>query len=379
MLNFDGRVLVTRRADIAAVMSDPEVFSSGVGVTQTGASRPLIPLQIDPPRHRQYRRILDPLFAPRRMMELEGPVTVLARSIIDEIATENDVDFVQRLSVPFPSQVFLTLIGLPLDELPRFLELKDGFIRPESITGQPRDHEDSVALLKQTAAAIYEYFEAVIADRRAQPGVDLVSQFLQAEVEGERLSDEDILDICFLFLVAGLDTVSASLDCMFLYLASHPERRLELVADPSLIPNAVEELLRWESPVMMVARIATRDTELSGCPIRKGELVTALLGAANTDEDEMTDPEVVRWDRDVNRHIAFGGGIHRCLGSHLARLELPRGVPRVARSNPRLRTRSRIRAGLYDLHPLACLSPNAPRRVGLNGLRQHRCGATSRP
>jgi cytochrome P450 len=315
-------VLLARSADIAALLTNPEVFSSGMALIQTGTERPLIPLQIDPPRHREYRRILDPLFSPQRIKAMEGPVTDLARSLVDGIAAENEVDFVHQFSVPFPSQVFLALLGLPLGELPKFLDLKDGFIRPESITGQPRRHPDSVALLKQTAASIYEYFDAVIAERRASPGDDIISQFLEAELEGTRLSREDILDICFLFLVAGLDTVSASLDCMMLHLALHPDRRRALVEDPSLVPNAVEELLRWESPVMVVARLATRDTEIAGCPVRKGQVVVGLLGAANTDETELPDSDVVRFDRVANRHVAFGRGIHRCLGSHLARLEL---------------------------------------------------------
>jgi len=318
----DRGVLLTRSADIAALLTNPEVFSSGMGVTQTGAERPLIPLQIDPPAHRQYRRILDPLFSPQQVKAMEGPVSDLARSLVDEIAADREVDFVRQFSVRFPSQVFLALLGLPLDELPRFLELKDGFIRPESITGKPRGHEDSVALLKETATAIYAYFDTVISERQAHPGDDIISSFLAAEVDGARLSREDILDICFLFLAAGLDTVSASLDCIMLHLAQHPGRRQALVADPSLIPSAVEELLRWESPVMMVARFATQDTEIAGCPVRQGQVVTALLGSANTDEDAMDDPDVVRFDREVNRHIAFGRGIHRCLGSHLARLEL---------------------------------------------------------
>nr|WP_307873620.1 MULTISPECIES: cytochrome P450 [unclassified Frankia] len=318
----DRAVLLTRNADIATLLTNPEIFSSGVGVTETGAKRPLIPLQIDPPKHREYRKILDPLFSPQRMKEMEGPISELARGLIDTIAAQDEVDFVQRFSTQFPSQVFLTLLGLPLDELPTFLTMKDGFIRPESITGQPRGHEDSIALLTKTSDSIYEYFDAVIADRRANPGEDIVSRFLETEVEGARLSHEDIVDICFLFLVAGLDTVSASLDCMMLHLATHPDRRRALVNDPSLIPNAVEELLRWESPVMMVARVATQDTEIAGCPVSKGMVVTGLLGAANTDEQEITEPDVVRFDRATNRHIAFGRGPHRCLGSHLARLEL---------------------------------------------------------
>ena len=133
----DGGVIVSRRADVDAVLGDPTVFSSGMGTTETGASRPLIPLQIDPPQHRDYRKLLDPLFTLQRMREMEASVTELVRRLVDGIAHEREVDFVERFSIPFPSQVFLSLLGLPMEHLPRFLEMKDGFIRPESITGQP--------------------------------------------------------------------------------------------------------------------------------------------------------------------------------------------------------------------------------------------------
>jgi cytochrome P450 len=141
-------------------------------------------------------------------------------------------------------------------------------------------------------------------------------------VDGVQLSRHDILDICFLFLIAGLDTVTATLDCMVAFLAQHPEHRQQLVDDPSVIPSAIEELLRWETPVMGVVRVAMVDTELGGCPVAKGDSVMALLGSANCDEAEMADAGEVRFDREVNKHLAFGGGVHRCLGSHLARLEL---------------------------------------------------------
>jgi cytochrome P450 len=141
-------------------------------------------------------------------------------------------------------------------------------------------------------------------------------------MEGDRLTREDILDICFLFLIAGLDTVTATLDCMFSFLAQHPDHRRQLVQDPSLIPNAIEEMLRWETPVMGIARVAVQETEVAGCPVHSGDQIMIMIGSANTDEAEYPDGDVVRWDREVNPHIAFGGGIHRCLGSHLARMEL---------------------------------------------------------
>jgi cytochrome P450 len=175
---------------------------------------------------------------------------------------------------------------------------------------------------QQTADSIYEYFNKVLDEREVEPKDDLVSRFLGAEVEGHKLSREDILDICFLFLIAGLDTVTATLDCMFSFLSQNPDHRRQLVDDPGLIPSAIEELLRWETPVMMVARASLEDTAVAGCPVKKGDSLILMLGSANTDENEVEDADTVRFDREVNRHIAFGGGIHRCLGSHLARMEL---------------------------------------------------------
>ena len=162
----------------------------------------------------------------------------------------------------------------------------------------------------------------MIAERGDDRADDLLSAFLDAEVDGERLSHEEILDICFLFLIAGLDTVTASLDCMFTHLAENPEHRQRLIDDPEAIHAIVEELLRWETPVMGGARVATRDTEIDGFDIAEGEQVMVLFGAANVDASETTCPMELDWDREANRHLAFGGGIHRCLGSHLARIEL---------------------------------------------------------
>ena len=175
---------------------------------------------------------------------------------------------------------------------------------------------------KQSGRRIYEYFERVIDDREARPGDDLLTSLVHAEIDGERLSREEILDICFLLILAGLDTVTATLGCNVAYLAANPEQRVRLVADPSLIPSAVEELLRWETPVTAVPRIATRDVTVGGVEIKQGELVTMLLGAANVDAAHFEAADQVDFERERNIHTAFGVGPHRCLGSHLARMEL---------------------------------------------------------
>ena len=323
VMRIDGvGILVTSKPDVEHVLRDPEVFSSNVDVMDMKTKRPLIPLQIDPPAQRTFRKILDPLFAPKRMQAREPSVVAVANDLIDAFVDDDQIDFVEQFSVPFPSRVFLDLFGLPVEELPTFLAMKDGVIRPDQVVGQPFGHPDVDALQQATADSIYAYFDALLDERAGTERDDLLTAFMTAEVDGDRLTRDDVVDICFLFLIAGLDTVTASLDCFFGRLAENPVARRQIVEDPGSIPGIVEELLRWETPVMSVARIATRDVELDGCPISQGEQVMAMIGAANVDDTHDTDAAELRFDRTENRHLAFGGGVHRCLGSHLARLEL---------------------------------------------------------
>jgi cytochrome P450 len=315
-------VVLTRMEEIAEALRHPEIFSSNMDAVDLQNQRPLIPLQIDPPEHKKFRKLLDPIFAPRKMAAMDEEVSRLVNQLIDQFIGAGEVDFAKQFSVPFPSQVFLTLLGLPLEELDRFLIMKDGIIRPDYVTKKPYGSREVRDYQKQIADSVYDYFNEVLDQREVERKDDLLSHFLDAEVEGDRLTRNDILDICFLFLIAGLDTVTATLDCMMAFLAQHPEQRHQIVEDPALIPNAIEELLRWETPVMGLARVAVADAELGGCPVHKGDQIAVMIGSANTDEAEFPDADEVRFDREVNRHIAFGGGIHRCLGSHLARMEL---------------------------------------------------------
>ena len=322
VMPVEDRVVVSGRAEIDDALRRPEVFSSNMSAVDLQNIRPLIPLQIDPPEHKKYRKILDPLFAPKRMALLEDSVADLVNDLIDAFGDRTELDLAPDFTVPFPSQVFLTPLGLPLEEVDTFLAMKDGIIRPGHVVGAAYGSKKAVAHQKATALSVYDYFERVLDERRVERRDDLLSHFLDVELEGERLTQEEILDICFLFLIAGLDTVTATLDCMFAFLADNPDHRRQLVEDPAIVPSAVEEMLRWETPVMGIVRSAVQDTELAGCPISAGTSVIAMLGSANTDEQDLEDADVVRFDRTTNRHLAFGGGIHRCLGSHLARLEL---------------------------------------------------------
>ncbi len=318
--------VLTRRSDVDEAFRHPELFSSNTDAVDLSNIRPLIPLQIDPPEHKKFRKLLDPIFAPKKMAALEDRFTSLVNELLDDVVATAEksgtVDFAAGFSVPYPSRVFLAMMGLPPEELPSFLKMKDGIIRPDAITGKPLSSPEAKEYQSGIANWIYDYFDEILDEREKAPQDDILSLFLDAEVDGHRLTRHDILDICFLFLIAGLDTVTATLDCMFAFLAQNPEHRRELVDNPEVIPAAIEELLRWETPVMGVARVAMEDTEIGGCPVKKGDGVMALLGSANTDESDLSDAFDVRFDRDVNRHLAFGGGVHRCLGSHLARLEL---------------------------------------------------------
>ena len=320
----EGIALSFRRDNNEYILRHHEQFSSRVEM-QLGNVRPLIPLNVDPPNHAKYRKLLDPLFAPRRMEEQEEDITRRVNSFIDSFIDRGECNFSEEFADLFPASVFLGLLGLPEDELRMFLRLRDGILHPEKFDPEAAFVIDKrQAVMNATGEEIYSYFSALIDRRKTEPAADIITRFLAAEVDGERLSDDEILDICFLFLIAGLDTVSDSLTCFFAFLAQHPEHRRQVVENPGIIPAAVEELLRWESPVPSgVPRVATEDVELpSGDRVSEGTAMMVSYGAANVDAGTFGDPFEVRFDREDNPHIAFGGGVHRCLGSHLARREL---------------------------------------------------------
>ncbi len=309
-------VTVARYRDVQHALKHPEVFSSK-DVVKIGNNVPLLPLSVDPPDHAKYRRLLDPQFSPRHMAELEPEVRKLVNEIIDGFVTRGSCDFHEEFATPVPSTIFLALTGLPQEDLPQFLRWRDDTIRP-----QGNSAEEVEAKRHAAGQAIEAYFVDKLAEKEADPDGRLLTTIAHGEVDGRPLTHEEKLGMTHLLLLGGLDTVTATLDCMIVYLAEHPDRRRALVDNPSLMPAAVEELLRHQTPVMMVPRIVTQDTDIDGVSIQAGDSVTLLIGAANTDTCEFADAGEVHFDREANRHLAFGGGPHRCLGSHLARLEL---------------------------------------------------------
>lgn len=319
--SYDGGVEVTisRYEDVCWALRHPEVFSSSAEAVDIGQDQPLIPLQIDPPEHVQYRRLLDPQFSPKQMAQLEKGARSFVNSLIDGFASRGSCDFHEEFATPLPSTMFLMLMGLPHDDLPIFLRWRDNTVRPDVAPG---DFEGAARIREATGREVTEYMEAAIDARRKNPDDMLLSNLVHMEMDGRSLTREELLGIAHLLMLGGLDTVTATLDCAIAYLANHPGHRRQLVDDPSLIVGAVEELLRWETPVQMVARVVKQDATIGGVDVKAGDRVAVLIGAADGDEREFDAADTVDFARQPNRHVAFGAGPHRCLGSHLARLEL---------------------------------------------------------
>ena len=309
-------VNLSRYEDVMWALRHPEVFSSK-DVVNIGNDMPLIPLSVDPPDHAKYRHLLDPEFSPKKMAALEPESRALVNRIIDGFATRGECEFHEDFATPLPSTIFLALIGLPQSDLPQFLQWRDDTIRPDA-----KNEKDAQRIREAAGHAISEYFETALVEKCSNPDDRLLSRIVTAEVDGRPLTQAEMLGMCHLLLLGGLDTVTATLDCMVAYLAEHPERRRAIVADPALMNPAIEELLRHQSPVMMVPRVLAQDVEIRGVAIAAGDGATLLIGAANCDAAEFDDADDMRLDRGANRHLAFGGGPHRCLGSHLARMEL---------------------------------------------------------
>ncbi|MBV8463624.1 MAG: cytochrome P450 [Acidimicrobiales bacterium] len=309
-------VVISRYADVQWALRHPEIFSSAGGTVGIGA-QPLIPVEVDPPEHTAYRRFLNPRFVPREIEKLAPDVRRLVGQLLDGIVGREGCDFHEEFATPLPSGIFLALMGLPEEDLPKFLKWRDDTIRPDV---PPEDFEGAERIRKETAEAVNDYFREAIAGRRANPDTTLLSDVVHATVDDAPLSEVELLGICHLLLLGGLDTVTATLDCLVAFLAEHPVERARLTSDPEGIPAAVEELLRWTTPVQVLPRIVRQQAELGGVTLEPGDRVTLVLGAANIDSEMFE----AGWElaRSPNRHLAFGAGNHLCLGAHLARLEL---------------------------------------------------------
>lgn len=316
-----GSYALGAMADILYVNKHPDVEQ---GSKYLGSDKPAIPLGLDGEEHRKYRRLLDPVFSAKRVAPLSDQVRTLANQMIDGFIGRGEVDAYAEWCEPLPSMIFLSIMGLPTEDLKNFLHFKNLTLGndPEAEAATP---EVKVARRAEAVAWIHNYFNADL-DARAKepvPRDDMIGWLLATEVEGHRLSREEMLAILGLLMIAGLDTVAASLACFLSYFARHPQERARIVAQPDLIRSAVEELMRFESPVTEGFRITNADLDLpSGARIPAGSWMHISWSSANLDPATFPNPLAVDLERQVNPHIGFASGYHRCLGSHLARMEM---------------------------------------------------------
>lgn len=308
-------------------LKHPELFSSRQSFDAVGSPLRLVPIAFDPPQHTRYRRTLHPFFSPRKIASWEPAVRALAGKLVDSLARRGECDLVTELAVPLPAQVFLTLFGLPLEDMDRLISWKDGLLHSfgppagpaAAPAGQSRRQPSEQA--QQLSAELYEYLVRHIARRRQHEDTsDLLGQLL-ADSSDQKLGDDEILSLSYLFVLAGLDTVNSALSTAFALLADQPALRRQIAADPASIPGAVEELLRFDGPFFFIPRVTTRDVELAGQLIPEGAHVHIALAAANRDPAVHPEPDTINLRR-RERNLAFGWGPHLCLGVHLARMEL---------------------------------------------------------
>jgi cytochrome P450 len=317
---YGGFTFIARYHDIYRAEQTPDDYSVAPGMLlpSIGQERPLIPLDIDPPMLQKYRRITLPAFSPKEMDRAEPMVRRVANDLLDRLAGRAGFDVSLDYARPFPMTVFALMAGLPTSELDRFGEWVERLFY---------ERTTDFATTQQTAREACDYF-AELRERRLQepPRDDLIGRLLSAEVDGRPLSEQEFVDYAFLLAAAGLDTTSWAIRASIWHLATHPEDRRRLVAEPALIPTATEEFLRCLAPVQGMARTVRRDLEVGGRTVPAGERVLLLFGSGNRDESVFSDADSLRIDRVDNPHFAFGVGGHRCLGSNLARRELIIGL-----------------------------------------------------
>lgn len=331
---YGGHWIVTRYNEIHEVLRDAETFSSYPNNLVTNeAFGKFIPIELDPPEHTGYRKALQPLFGPARMKKLTDEIRGVVNDLLDGFAAKGEAEYISAFAHELPARIFLALMDWPIEDAPLFTEATDVVL-----FGKPGGtEEESLEARGIAGMQMLGYFQKMVDERRANPGDDVTSQLIHTKVEmqdGLRLlTDEELNRMFFLLLIAGLHTVQGSLAWAIVHLVNNPDQRQGIIDDPDMIPTAVEEILRIEAAVVP-GRRATRDVELGGVTIAEGEQLILMLCSANRDGDEFDDPEALDLTRKPNRHLAFGGGAHRCLGSHLARIELTIALEELHRRIP---------------------------------------------
>ncbi len=327
---------ITRHEDICRVSCDPENFLSDPGITLNrndividrneglGAMRTII--EMDPPRHRSYRKVAIPFFKPGQMKHIDGIVEESAAKLMNDLAGttgEGECDFAMKVAVAHPLRVLSTILGVPREQEARILELTNQLFAPEDeeigLAGTMDTDEDPNAAIVKLGLELYEMFEPIIADRRANPRNDLATLLANGVVDGEPMGPMETLGYFLITFTAGHDTTKNALAGGLHQLAIHPEELEKLRANPGGSPSAVEEIVRWTSPVNYMKRTAARDVVVGDQKIAEGDALVLFYASGNRDEAVFEEPFEFRVDRSPNAHIGFGHGEHFCLGAHLAR------------------------------------------------------------
>lgn len=311
---------LSRYEDVLAAFKDALTFSNAQGValersSQAEASAVASFLAMDPPRHDQMRALVARGFTPRRVAELEPHIRALTAAYVDAFIAAGRCDIIQDFAARLPMDVVSELLGVPPDDRDRLRGWADAVVHREA--GNP----DIPPAALHASLELLAYFRELVAQRRRQPGTDLPSALLDAELDGARLEDRDVMAFLFLMIIAGNETTTKLIGNALFWLWRNREQRAALRREPTLIPNWIEETLRYDSSTQMLARTVTRDVELHGQRLRAGDRLLLLVGSANRDERMFANPDGFDIRRDASQHIAFGKGTHFCMGAALARLE----------------------------------------------------------
>ena len=321
---------ITRHEDVIAIGKDPERFISGPRLVLQNQPEPeeqFMPptlIQLDPPKHHGYRSMAVKRFTPGRMRKMHPDIDRIAREIVDDLLSMGDeieCDFVEKVSAPLPIAVIAWMLGVPREDWDLLFDWTNRIIGASDPDFQSEGMDASETA--QTAMIeLFGYFTKLAEEKRKNPGDDLTTLFTQMEYDGKPIPDIDVMTWCLIIVVAGNETTRNATSGGMLAFIQHAEERRRLTADLSLMKPAVEEIVRWTSPIIHFARTATCDVEFHGRKIREGDAVGLFYPSANRDESVFEDPYEFRIDRQPNHHLGFGQGEHFCLGAHVARLEM---------------------------------------------------------
>jgi cytochrome P450 len=325
---FGGFWMLSRYRDVREAARDPQLFSSSQGVTlpPVGNPMPFLPIELDPPEHSKYRKTMQTWFSVRAIEKLEPTVREIVSGLIDDIEPDGRADLTEALAGPLPPIVIALLLGLPREDWPRFRELAETMVTAAEVEDQERGAVAGMELLA--------YLGAEIEARREAPKDDMLTKMIGIEIDGEPIPSDAVLGLAFFLLMAGHETTVGGLSMMLMHVAKNPEVKQRLIDEPALIEKAVEEVLRLEPPIQTIARTVSHDVCVHGVDLAEGQKVVLAWGSANRDPSIFDHPDEFVVDRPRNPHIAFGDGIHRCLGAALARLEMRITLEEVLRRIP---------------------------------------------